>query len=91
MPIISMRDLSRQTAGVVHGLHRDRPDTIVTHRGRPVARLSPLTEEEYEDYLLSQIANALPPLRGGETLTPLADVLREEGVLTGRSHARRSR
>ncbi len=88
-----MRELSRQPGEVVKGLRRSKAaDTIVTHRGRPVARLTPLSEDEYEDYLLGRLAAAVDLKRQRATLRPLAEVMRDLKVSHGRQpRQRRSR
>ena len=81
MPIVTMRDLSRHPSTAVAGLRRAKTDTIVTYRGRAVARLVPMTDEEYEDYALGLIAAAALPEseadeRAGQ-LTPLSEVMKD--------------
>jgi antitoxin (DNA-binding transcriptional repressor) of toxin-antitoxin stability system len=77
-----MRELSRNPAKVVAGLRRSKAtDTIVTYRGRPIARLLPLTEDEVEQYLLGRLVAGMdlnaPDHR---TSRPLEDVVRDLGI-----------
>jgi antitoxin (DNA-binding transcriptional repressor) of toxin-antitoxin stability system len=65
MPIVTMRDLSRHASTVVAGLRRAKTDIIVTYRGRAVARLVPMTDEESE-----------ADERAGR-LTPLSEVMKD--------------
>jgi antitoxin (DNA-binding transcriptional repressor) of toxin-antitoxin stability system len=95
MPTITARELNRRTGAVLQGLKRAKTDTVVTYRGRAVARLVPMTDEEWEDYALSQIANTLHAQsvadeKAGRTKL-LSEVMRDLGIQSSRRGSRSSR
>lgn len=73
-----------------------RGPVVLTRRGRPVAMLRLLTEEEREDYLVSTHPGFVELIRKSrETCSPgsgipLEDVERELGVTASRPVARRT-
>lgn len=87
MPVVTMRELNREPAKVMAKIRRAKADTVLTHRGRPVGRIVPMTEEEWEDFALSEIARVEGPeweadFRAGR-YRDLQEVLADLGV-TGR-------
>lgn len=90
---ITMRDLSRNPKAVADGLRRSRQSAVLTHRGRPLATLTPIDEDEWEDYLLGEIARRLPPLTAAERRRsrPLADVAADLGLVQRRGVWARAR
>ena len=90
MPTITVRELNRRTGTVLQGLKRAKTDTVITYRGRAVARLVPMTDDEWEDYALGLIADAAMPQsladeRAGRLKT-LAEVVEELGIRPGRGN-----
>lgn len=53
MATVSIRDLSRRTAGVVDEVVQSGRPALVTRHGHPVAALIPLREEDLEDWILA--------------------------------------
>jgi prevent-host-death family protein len=53
MPIIGVRELSRQTAGVIDELEKSGEPVIITKQGRPVATLSAVSPEQIQDLTLA--------------------------------------
>jgi antitoxin (DNA-binding transcriptional repressor) of toxin-antitoxin stability system len=92
MPIVTMRELNREPAKVITRIRRAKSDTVLTYRGRPVGRIVPMTEEEWEDFALSEIARASvaqaeSDLRAGHG-RPLEEVMADLGI-TRRGPGRR--
>jgi antitoxin (DNA-binding transcriptional repressor) of toxin-antitoxin stability system len=46
VPVVGLRQLSRETRDVIEQLGRDGETTIITRQGRPVAALSPVSEQQ---------------------------------------------
>jgi prevent-host-death family protein len=74
MPVVGIRELSRETSKVVEGVQRTGRPTVVTRNGRLVAALVPIVEDELEDWVL---ANA------PEFVTSLHDA--DEDLAAGRT------
>lgn len=53
MPTVSIRELARNTSGVVSAVARTGRPALVTRHGAPVVALIPLDEEQLEDFVLS--------------------------------------
>jgi prevent-host-death family protein len=80
---ISIRDLQRNTSGVVADVADSKHTALVTRHGEPVAALVPIDAQDLEDYLLSRVpdfaedmAAADQALADGETRSA-ADVFAE--------------
>jgi prevent-host-death family protein len=76
MPSVTIRDLSRNTSEVIDGVRETGRPAFVTRNGRPVAVLTPLNEEDLEDYLLAthpeiiqSIAEAERDIAAGRTIS----------------------
>jgi prevent-host-death family protein len=52
---ISIRDLQRNTSGVVADVADSKHTALVTRHGEPVAALVPIDAQDLEDYLLSKV------------------------------------
>jgi len=52
MPIIGVKELKEKTSKLIKDL-KENKKFILTVRGRPVAKILPISEEEYEDYFFS--------------------------------------
>ncbi|MGH7883007.1 MAG: type II toxin-antitoxin system prevent-host-death family antitoxin [Candidatus Dormibacteraceae bacterium] len=63
---VGVRDLSRNTTRVVDEVTRSGKPTLVTIRGRPVAALVAIGEEEFEDFILSQAPEFVASMREAE-------------------------
>ncbi len=46
MPKVGVRELKNRTSEIVRAVREARVEYIITYRGRPVARLVPVTEAE---------------------------------------------
>jgi prevent-host-death family protein len=55
MSTISIRDLQRNTSGVVADVADSKHPALVTRHGEPVAALVPIDAQDLEDYLLSKV------------------------------------
>ncbi|HEY2282562.1 MAG TPA: type II toxin-antitoxin system Phd/YefM family antitoxin [Solirubrobacteraceae bacterium] len=55
MSTISIRDLQRNTSGVVADVADSKHTALVTRHGEPVAALVPIDAQDLEDYLLSKV------------------------------------
>jgi prevent-host-death family protein len=74
MSTVSIRDLQRNTSGVVSEVADSKRPALVTRHGVPVAALVPIDAQDLEDYLLAKasgfgadIAAADEALAAGET------------------------
>ena len=74
MSTVSIRDLQRNTSGVVADVADSKHTALVTRHGEPVAALVPIDAQDLEDYLLSKapsfaedMAAADQALTGGQT------------------------
>ena len=83
MSTISIRDLQRNTSGVVAYVADSKQTALVTRHGEPVAALVPIDAQNLEDYLLSKVpsfaedmAAADDALAAGQTRSA-ADVFAE--------------
>jgi len=91
MSTISIRDLQRNTSGVVANVAASKHAALVTRHGEPVAALVPIDAQDLEDYLLSKVpsfaedmAKADQALAAGQTCSA-TDVFTELDALdTGR-------
>jgi prevent-host-death family protein len=55
MSTISIRDLQRNTSGVVADVANSKHTALVTRHGEPIAALVPIDAQDLEDYLLSKV------------------------------------
>jgi prevent-host-death family protein len=55
MSTVSIRDLQRNTSGVVADVADSKHAALVTRHGEPVAALVPIDAQDLEDYLLSKV------------------------------------
>ena len=55
MPFVSMRDLQRNAAQIIDESGKTGRPAIVTRNSKPVGLLFAVNEDEFEDYLLSQL------------------------------------
>ncbi len=55
MPFVTMRDLQRNAAQVVDDATDTGKPAIVTRNGKPVAILTAVDEETFEDFLLARL------------------------------------
>jgi prevent-host-death family protein len=46
MPEVGVRELKNRTSEIVRAVREGRAEYVITYRGRPVARLVPIAEEE---------------------------------------------
>ena len=67
MSTISIRDLQRNTSGVVADVADSKHTALVTRHGEPIAALVPIDAQDLEDYLLSKVPASPrtwpPPIR----------------------------
>jgi prevent-host-death family protein len=66
MPIIGLRQLSRETADVVEQLQSNGEPVVVTRHGRPVAALITVDDSRIEDLLLSSTPSVIESAREAE-------------------------
>lgn len=55
MSTVSIRDLQRNTSGVIADVADSKHTALVTRHGEPVAALVPIDAQDLEDYLLSKV------------------------------------
>ena len=55
MSTISIRDLQRNTSGVIADVADSKQAALVTRHGEPIAALVPIDAQDLEDYLLSKV------------------------------------
>lgn len=55
MPFVSMRDLQRNAAQVIDDATDSGKPAVVTRNGKPVAILTAVDEEAFEDFLLARM------------------------------------
>lgn len=55
MSTISIRDLQRNTSGVVADVAATKRSALVTRHGEPIAALVPIDAQDLEDYLLAKV------------------------------------
>ena len=55
MSTISIRDLQRNTSGVIADVADSKHTALVTRHGEPIAALVPIDAQDLEDYLLSKV------------------------------------
>jgi prevent-host-death family protein len=84
MATVTIRELGRQVSGVVKQVRTTGRPAFVTHRGKPVAVLLPLNEDQLEDYVLANAPDYVGSMREtdeaierGEPGIPLAEVIAE--------------
>lgn len=53
MPIVGIRELSRETAGVIELLQNSGEPVVITKQGKPIATLAPVDEAEAQNLVLS--------------------------------------
>jgi prevent-host-death family protein len=85
MPVVGIRQLSRDTSKVVQEVQASGRPAVVTRNGRLVAALVPIAEDELEDWVLANapefvdsIRDADEDLAAGRT-TSLDALLDDEG------------
>jgi len=52
VPVVGVKELKEKTSKLIKDL-KENKKFILTVRGRPVAKILPISEEEYEDYFFS--------------------------------------
>jgi prevent-host-death family protein len=55
MPEVGVRELKNQTSQIVRAVREARTEYVITYRGRPVARLVPIAEEEEGEQVLEEL------------------------------------
>lgn len=53
MPIIGVKELKARTSKIVKELEEEERSFILTFRGKPVAKITPVSKEEVEDFFFS--------------------------------------
>jgi len=83
MATVSIRELTRNTSGVVDEVARTGRPAVITRHGAPIVAVVPIDEDELEDAVLARGSEYLSAmlaadaeLAGGAT-RPAADVLAE--------------
>ena len=56
MATVSIRDLQRNTSGVIAEVASSKKPTLVTRHGEPIAAIVPIDAQDLEDFLLSKAA-----------------------------------
>jgi prevent-host-death family protein len=55
MPEVGVRELKNHTSQIVRAVREARAEYVITYRGRPVARLLPIAEEEEGEQVLEEL------------------------------------
>jgi prevent-host-death family protein len=55
MAEIGIRELKNRTSEIVRAVREERAEYVITYRGKPVARLVPVTEEEDAEQALQEL------------------------------------
>jgi len=54
MPIVGVRELKTHATDIIKQVREKGREFIITYRGTPVGLLTPITEDDLEDYLLTR-------------------------------------
>jgi prevent-host-death family protein len=76
MPLIGIRELREKTSEVIRRVREERAEYIITHQGRPVAILLPVSSEVIEDAAMKAGKEAIADAWGA--YTRLAEALRRD-------------
>ncbi len=76
MPLIGIRELREKTSEVIRRVREERAEYIITHQGRPVAILLPVSSEVIEDAAVKAGKGAIADAWGA--YTRLAEALRRD-------------
>ena len=84
MTAVGIRDLADRASAVVAEVEHSGAPVFITRRGRPVAVVLPISEDDLYDYVLANAPEYVRDMRGaderiarGEPGRPLEDVLAE--------------
>lgn len=66
MSTVSIRDLQRNTSGVVADVADSKQAALVTRHGEPIAALVPVDAQDLEDYLLSKVPSFAEDMAAAE-------------------------
>ncbi len=87
MSTVGVRELAQHASAVVADVEKTGQPTLVTRRGRPVAVLLPVNEDDFYDYVLARAPEYVRDMREadaaiarGELGRPLDEVLSELDV-----------
>jgi prevent-host-death family protein len=83
MPLIGVRELKEKAAEILRNVREERAEYIVTHQGKPVAMLLPISEDALEKAVLEVGRQATA--KSWEAYARLAEEVRAEwpaGVTT---------
>jgi prevent-host-death family protein len=53
LEVVNVRELARATSGLMDEVEAGRACFLVTRRGRPVAAITPIDHEAFEDFVLA--------------------------------------
>ncbi len=66
MPVINIRQLARSTSRVIGTVSRTKRPALVTKSGRPVAVVTALDPDEFEDWILANAPDFVRAMREGD-------------------------
>ncbi|MGH2634143.1 MAG: type II toxin-antitoxin system Phd/YefM family antitoxin [Tepidiformaceae bacterium] len=81
MSSVTIRELSRNTGGVVDAVQQTGRPAFVTRHGRLVAAVIPISEAAMEDYILSTAPEFVDAMREAEADLKAGKTRRLEAVL----------
>jgi prevent-host-death family protein len=90
MPVIGIRELSRDTSRVIKDFERTGEPVVVTREGRPIGALVPVDQEQFEDLVLATAPEFRRSRRRSEKAVKegrtrsVREVARERGVKSAR-------
>jgi prevent-host-death family protein len=66
MPVVNMRQLARSTSRVIGTVVRTKRPAVVTKAGRPVAVVTALDTDDFEDWILASAPEFVRAMREGD-------------------------
>ena len=76
MPLIGVRELRERTADILRRVREEKAEYIITYKGRPIAVLLPIAEQQVEEAILQLSKQHVTG--GWEAYAHLAEELRQE-------------
>lgn len=82
MPFVSMRDLQRQASKVVDEATESGKPVVVTRNGKPVAILTAVDEEAFEDFVMVNLMGIVADVEEAYDASRDGDVRKANDVLS---------
>ncbi len=91
MPVVNMRELARSTSRVIGAVTRTKRPALVTKGGRPVAIVTALDADEFEDWILANAPEFVDAMREADADLAAGRTTSLEEYLAGRGKRGRKR